>query len=276
MIEVILDKSITNDLMEFNSTGKKLQVILLNQKNIFVISKSLLEYIEENIKQENLIKWTDLFQSLHDEGKFKNINGQDTLNVYDIYNSYNNTRNYILILKNDLTPLNENYVCCLKDTSSINQIFTNILINNEITFRYVDFNTNDEIFKLINKILTCSKTNERLILISRYSNFDCKIIEMIKDNFAQKTYWTTYKSYKCSSNDIDYLKQKLGTKLMIYTGKNSDIHERQILIDSMLIDFDDDFDKIDVANKTWKCTFMIDSNITNQLRKKQSELIRFH
>ena len=99
---------------------------------------------------------------------------------------------------------------------------------------------------------------------------------MIKDNFAQKTYWTTYKSYKCSSNDIDYLKQKLGTKLMIYTGKNSDIHERQILIDSMLIDFDDDFDKIDVANKTWKCTFMIDSNITNQLRKKQSELIRFH
>ena len=51
---------------------------------------------------------------------------------------------------------------------------------------------------------------------------------------------------------------------MIYTGKNSDIHERQILIDSMLIDFDDDFDKIDVANKTWKCTFMIDSNITNQ------------
>ena len=276
MIELILDKSIIDDLMKLSSSGKKLQRILLNERNIFVISNSLLNYIEENIEKEHLIKWTDLFQHLHDEGKFKSIKGKDTLNVDDIYDSYTHTRNYILTLKNDSLPISREHICCLKDSSKINQIFTNILENNEITFRYSDFSSNDELFELVNKILTCSKTNERLILISRYSNFDCKIIKLLKSKFNKKSYWTTYKNNGyCTSNDISFLRQKLGNELIVYTGMNKDIHERKIIADSLLLEFDDDFDKIDITTKTWKCTCIIDFHITGKLREKQSELRRF-
>lgn len=275
MIELILDKSITNDLMKLTPEGKTLHRILYNEKNIFVISKSLLTYIEENIVGQNLVKWTDLFQHLHDEGKFKSIKEKNTLDVDEIYDSFNTSRNYIIILKNDSSPIKKECYCCLKDSSKNNQLFKTILENNEVTFRHSDFNENNELLSFFKKIFSCSKTSDRLIIISRYSNFDCDLINLIKNNFYKKCYWTTFKHNNgCTSNNIAFLKSKLGNQLLVYTGRNEDIHERKIIIDSLLLEFDDDFNKVDVNVDTWKCTCIIDASITSKLREKQSHLRR--
>lgn len=275
MFEIILDKTIVIDLMKLSDEGRILQRILFNDKNIFIISKSLLEYFEEHLVQEDFVKWQDLFKFLNDKNQLKSIKGQDTLLVEDIYNSIEKSRNYIIILKNDLTLISQKYICCLKDSSTCNKLLKKLLENNEITFRYTDFSTNDELFSFFNQMFSCSKTAERVILISRYSNFDCKLIQLLKSKFDEKSYWTTYKTQNnCPSNNMSYLREKLGNKLLVFTGSNDNIHERKIIIDSLLFEFDDDFNKIDIVENTWKCTCIVDSSVTTELRRKQTLLKR--
>lgn len=273
MLEIILDKTVIDDFGSFSMQGRILEKILLNDNNLFIISKKLLIYIEEKLSGAILERWENLFLYLHDNNKLKSIQNYDTLNVDEIYASIGNTDNYVFVLKNISSPINDNeYTCYLKDSSLNNNFLIKILQTNQVTFRSSDFNSNAQIDNFFTKMITCSKTNKEVIIIARYNNFSCTLIEKVKAKFIKKEYWTTLKNNNCSTNNVALMKMKLGSTLKVFTGTNKDIHERKIIIGNMLLEFDDDFDKIKSSLHTWTGSCIINEDVVTKLIKKRKNL----
>lgn len=273
MLEIILDKSFISDFAKYSKEGINIEKILLNDNNTFIISTALIDYIEDNLSGEVFNRWEDLFKYLSDNNKLKSISNCNTLNTDNIYSAIGNTDNYIIILKNMELPTNSNdYTCYLKDTSLNSNFLIKILQNNQITFRSSDFSSNTEIDKFFNKMIDCSKTNKEVIIISRYNNFSCNLIQKVKSKFSKKEYWTTLKQDNCSTNNVPLMKIQLGTSLKVYTGKKKDIHERKIIIGNMILEFDDDFDKIKSSLHAWTGSCIINENIVSSLSQKRNVL----
>ena len=274
MIEIIIDKNFIDDFGKYSNEGRNIEKIFLNEKNIFIISGCLLIYIEDNLEGKNLVRWKELFQFLSDNNKLKSLPGQNTLDVDSIYSSINNTDNIIIILTNSIiTRTSNDHICYLKDEETDNSFLIKILQTNQITFRSSDFNTNSKLNGFFKKMFACSKTSNRILLISRYANFNCPLIELLKTKFPNKDYWTTLKYDNCESNNVTFLKLRLGaTSLKIYTGAATLIHERKIIIGNMIFEFDDDFNKIKSSTLTWSCTCIINSDTVSILRQKETSL----
>jgi hypothetical protein len=68
------------------------------------------------------------------------------------------------------------------------------------------------------------------------------------------------------------MKSKLSKTLKLFVGNNKILHERKIILGNMVMEFDDDFDKIKINQSTWKCTCIIDSEVVTDLLKKQNKL----
>ncbi len=277
MIEIILDKSFIHDYGDIKSKiGLKLEKIFLNEKNTFIINQSLLKYIDENIQDEFIEKWRGIFTHLSDNNQLKSSKN-NTLNVDNIFKELpKSSADFIIILENLDDIINSNIRCSLRKETIEHLLFIELLQQNNMIFRSHYFSNDKEIIQIFNKIFTCSKTKHRVIIVSRYANFNCELIKLFKKSFDKKTFWTTYKGINDPSTNFQRLKNLLGNQLMLYTGKNEEIHERKLIIGNVIIEFDDDFNKITNDVDTWVCNCIIDKKISTQLRNKQTKLRRIH
>jgi len=274
MIEVILNKSFIYDFGDINlELGRLIDKILLNKNNVFIINSSLMEYIDDNISDNVRYKWEDYFTYLSDNNKFK-TSVNNTLETNTIFVETQNQFDYVLILKSEDGATSDNNSCNLKSDSINDIFFRDLLEKNQITLRNFNFDSNNSIKIFFEKLFNCSKTNHRIVIVSRYNNFDCDLIEALKSRFTQKTYWTTYKGPSDPTTNIRYLKSQLGNSLLLYTGNKEQIHERKFIIGSLIVEFDDDFNKITTDVDTWTCNCSVDIELATKLRLKQSKLKR--
>lgn len=274
MIEVILDKSFIHDFGDINSKlGRHIEKILLNENNIFIINELLIEYIDCNINDNARYKWESYFTYLSDSKKFK-TSKKNSLDTNTIFSEMPKQFDYVVVLKSKSGVSSDNNSCNLK-SDSINDIaFRDLLEKNQITLRNFSFDSNNSIKVFFEKLFNCSKTNNRIIIISRYNNFDCDLIEVLKNRFVKKTYWTTYKGNPDPSTDMRYLQRQLGNSLLLYTGNKEQIHERKFLLGNLIVEFDDDFNKITIDADTWTCNCSVDQKLATNLRSKQVSLRR--
>ncbi len=273
MIEIILDKSFIDDFGDIHSKeGRIIDKILLNENNIFIINSSLLEYIEENIDNTFQQKWEDYLTYLSDNNHF-NSSKLDTLDSDMLFNEEPKKFDYVIVLKSIDNNVNKNS-CNLKSMIFTDLLFIELLTNNNITLRNLNFNNNIEIKLFFEKLFFCSKTKYRITIISRYNNFDCDIIKVLKNKFKEKAYWTTYKGNSDPSTNMQLLKRQLGNSLLLFTGSNEQIHERKLIIGSLIVEFDDDFNKITFDVDTWVCNCLVDKSLADKLRNKQNSLRR--
>jgi hypothetical protein len=274
MIEVILNKSFISDFGDINlELGRLIDKILLNENNIFIINSSLMEYIENNISDNVRYKWESYFTYLSDNSKL-NTSANNTLDTNAIFAETPKQFDYVVVLKSEDGATYDNNSCNLKSDSINDIFFRDLLEKNQITLRHFNFDSNSAIKLFFKKLFNCSKTNHRIILISRYNNFNCDLIEVLKNRFTQKTYWTTYKGNSDPSTNITYLKSQLGNSLFLYTGNNEQIHERKFILGNLIVEFDDDFNKITTDVDTWTCNCSIDKQLATNLRLKQNNLRR--
>jgi hypothetical protein len=275
MIEIILEKSILDvfGIVGFKQS-KLLDRIFLVEKNLFVLSKELVDYIENNATEPQKHKWFDLYTMLNDNKQIAYAKN-NTLNTDMIFTELPKKYDFVIVLTN--TTENDKS-CAISNTNTLNNIFLNLLQNNAHTaFSHVAIQQNTEITSIFNKFFNCSKSNAyRMIIISRYLNTECEIIRLIKHYFPKKSLWTTHKKVPCITNNGSALRTKLGNSLELHTGSSSQIHERELIIGNMVIDFNDDFYKITTDNPTWNCNIMIDQEQANSLRAKQSILTRIY
>lgn len=274
MLDVILDKSFIDNFGNYNSReGRELEKILLNENNRFIISTSLLDFIEGNPSYEKINKWKHIFTFLSDTGKVYSIENCDTLNVDVIYDKIEVTDNIVIVLKNSNNASYSNdYTIYLDDTSFKNKFILKILQTNQVTFRNTDFNSNAQINDFFRQLIFCSKTNKSIVIISRYNKFNCELIDIVKSKFQKKEFWTTLKEDNCETNNVMAMKLRLGTFLKIYTGNNRQIHERKIIIGNLILEFDDDFDKIKSSITTWTGSCIVNKNIASTLYQKREIL----
>lgn len=270
MIEVILDKTFINNFGDITSDrGRSIDKILLNENNIFIINASLLKYIEEHININYKDKWENYFTYLSDNNHLISSN-TDTLDSNIIFNEAPKQYDYSIILS-DSDNIN---TCNISINTINNTLFKELLENGKCTFRNTNFNTHDEIKLVFEKLFYCSKTTHRIIIIARYNHFDCDIINILKSKFNKKTFWTTYKGSNDPSTNLTLLRQQLGNSLLLLTGNNEQIHERKLIIGNLIVEFDDDFNKITYDCDTWMCHCSINKDLANTLRSKQSSLRR--
>jgi hypothetical protein len=272
MIEVILDKTFINNFGDITSDiGRSIDKILLNENNVFIINTSLLEYVEEHINIDYKDKWESYFTYLSDNNHLISSN-TNTLNSDIIFDEAPYQHDYRIILtNNDIDNIN---TCNLSINTINNTLFKGLLENGMCTFRNTNFNTNDEIKLIFEKLFYCSKTIHRIIIISRYNHFDCDIINILKNKFNKKSFWTTYKGPNDPSTNLRLLRQQLGNSLLLFTGDKEQIHERKLIIGTLIVEFDDDFNKITHDYSTWMCHCSVNKDLANTLRSKQSSLKR--
>ncbi len=106
------------------------------------------------------------------------------------------------------------------------------------------------------------------------SKEDCDIIKVLKKKFIKKAYWTTYKDDSHPSTNMQLLQKQLGNSLLLYTGTHKQIHERKLIIGNLIVEFDDDFNKITADVDTWVCNCSVDKGLADKLRIKQNSLRR--
>lgn len=272
MIEVILDKSLIYDFGDITvPEGRLIEKILLNDENIFIINSLLLDYFDKNVGK-HLEKWKNCFTYLSDNNKLKpSIN--NTLDTNIIFGEAYKVSDFVLVAKNS-TQLNEKGTCYLKDTSNSNLLLKELLQTNKIILRSSNFADNLEIKSFFQKLFDCSKTSQRIRIVARYNNFDCDLILLLKNKFIQKTYWTTRKNPTDPSMDYKYLKNQLGNNLFVYAGNKTQIHERKFIIESLVVEFDDDFNKITSNEHTWTCNCIVDKSLSSTLLSKEGKLTR--
>lgn len=274
MIEIVLEKSFFD---EFGIVGspyaKLLDRIFLVEKNLFILTKELHQYIEDHASEIQLLRWSCLFTSLSDSKQIRYA-VNNTLDTDIVFNEEPKVHDFVIVLTKDKV---DHKSCSLLDTSVVNKVFLDLLTNDsKAYFNYAMFSRDGDIKSIFDKLFYCTKSkNYRMIIISRYLR-TCEIVELIKHHFKEKAYWTTRKTVTCVTNNLKGLKPILGNLLHLYAGKGTQIHERELIIGNMIIEFTDDFDKINTQYQTWGCSINIDKNHANSLRLKQSKLTRVY
>lgn len=271
MIEIIIDKTILDDFGKKGlASSKLLDRIFTTDKNLFVLTKQLNEFIESNADEIQLAKWMDLFTTLSDNNKILKANN-DTLDSRTIFNEPPKRYDYVLVLT---SKLSDDISCSLNDPSRVNLCFLNLLKNDSnVILPYTHFTSNIEINSFLNKLFFYSRAkNQKIIMVSRHLRCDSEIVKMLNIHFPQKEYWTTQKRHPDITNNRSDLQKKMGSPLSLYLGRPSDIHERQLIIGNLVVNMDDDFDKISTEYKTWQLSIIIDKNFADTLRKKRSSL----
>jgi len=278
MIEVILDKSIIHDYGNiYNKTHRILTNILQNENHVFIINQELIKYFEENVQSSYLDSWKTLFTYLSDTNQF--ISSQtNTLDSESIFLENLKKYDFSIILANNVSPSLHKDRCELQSTHVSDTLFLELLQFSQMSFRYSNFGNDDEIDNLFEKVLHCSKSAQKIIIIARYGISNCKLIQCLKSKHNNKEYWTTKKKNFPSiepTNDISYLRTHLGQNLQFLCGHPSDIHERKIIIGNLILEMDEDFDKINTSYKTWLCHCLVNQKIANSLTSKRSALRHF-
>lgn len=265
-----------------------ISLIFNNVNNQFILNRKLLDkYESEFAPQSNEL---DRFQNelvmLLDN---KSINISSSKNsLLDILNETND--NY-LQQKND----RETYVnLSVNAENSINNDFSAILDNYNnllsrdhiyfylaaynpigLTKRYYDFASNKEIKDFLENIYKI-RTHNEINIFDRNINLGHSYYNFFKNKRHQFKYFTIFKKDLIERSD-DY--RTLNSffarcSMLIYRGAKINLHERRIMFNNIIIEFDNDIANILVTEPTWKLNIYVCNKIWSKIEQKKVAFTR--
>lgn len=284
-----LVSSYINNRNKMNKTAEKLIVNLLfeNTNNKFILNQKLLEYFELEFDpaSNDYLDFQTEMVSLLDRKKIsipsskvilKEVLEETEKNYFDI-KSCNET--YLNLSIDGVSSLRNNYSGILDNISNVNSkdyTYYFLAAYNPIglTKWYYDFTSNNQIKLFLENIykLRTSKIKDITIFDKNY-NLTHNYYDFFKNKRLRLNYYTL-KHYNIKfidrSNRYRIIKDFFDQcALIVFTAPIKIIHERRIMFNNIIIDFDNDIANICVEEPNWKINIYVCNNIKSQMEIKK-------
>ena len=260
-----------------------LSSIFSNSNNKFILNKKLLEkYESEFLPDSNEL---DAFQNelvILLNNRSLNILAtkdevidilQETNDNYLLYKSDKET--YLNLSLTSLTSINNNFSAFLdnfNNSKSKDYLYFYLAAYNPIglTKRYYEFESNSEIKEFLENIYSL-RTHNEINIFDRYINLSHPYYNVLKNKGLQIKYHTITKRDIVEKRD-DYTKLNAffsRCSMLVYRGQKNSLHERRIMFNNIIIEFDNDIANILVTEPTWKINVYVCNTILSQIETKK-------
>lgn len=257
-----------------NSTKRKILNTLYNSSNQICFSKGLLEIIEKKVPEKDLFQ--AFIKELSDSGRIISENSNPDNAFYEqLLEIYNNSKIDFLIpltinTDKELEPI-KNKLISFNNSLKINKdwIVTEIITNGSCNVCFKDFKTDDEIKLFFDDIFDIPKFIKIVSIFNREQ--DSKYLESLKGNniVFYTLLFSVFRDKHIHLENLKDLKKDLGGKLkLFYTSNKRLIHERKIIIGSLIINIDNSFSNLTTKEPTWEINVSFDVDKANEWMKK--------
>lgn len=266
-----------------DQTGLIINNILENQNNKFVFNLNFYKFIEKEISQDIVIR--EFFKQYIKKLIQSRVITVDSTNndnieieLIGMYNKYKTLQvpksgfiARIVLTKSNLT-INHNFASIdnyIKPNFDWFVIETAKVNPNCVETRYSDYTNQAEIIDYLEKVYKLSEQIDYVNIFNRYCNLNHDLLNFFHQiQEARIEYITLSASLAELKNYYNALKSTF-RRVQIYTGRPIYLHERRIMFNGIIIEFDDDFENIVYNAPNWKIQIYVCRNLEGQyLRKK--------
>lgn len=271
-----------------NDEEKLVNLIFENNNNKFILNKKLLDFFEAEFQTDSyeFVKFQDeMVNLLYSKGINK---GTDELLLEKVLEEtekkYLNEKTcfevYMNLSENEDNSLNNNYSAILNKISNpIGKDFTFFYLAAynpiSLTKRHYDFSNEAEI-KTFLECLYKLKTTNYLSFYDRNINLTHNYYDFFKNKGLRINYFTLkHRNFDIveRKNQYQTLKSFFNSCSMhVFRAPLKIIHERRLMFNNVIIEFDNDPANILVNEPTWKIDVFVCNDIRNQMFIKGRDL----
>lgn len=288
-MDILLNLDVYKTFLESRSKFPKSDLeraivsLIENKNNYFIISKALIEKIEESVKgNQNLEAFIQPFLSHIIDTQCINIPAEKgcTKNV-DIVKSMDDNYQQSGVKKSDLyfnisiavsdSLNNKNSIIISKiKKPNFHWVFFNLACYHPlpITIRHSDFSSNLEVEQVFNMLLHSLQNPSFVDIYDKQVNLDHNLFNGIKSGL-QVNYYTCYG--RGFGDDLEKTQdlKSFFRRVRVLKAKAKYIHERKIVIKSLLIECDDDFWNLTIDRPNWKVDITYCKSQVMKISEKQ-------
>lgn len=145
----------------------------------------------------------------------------------------------------------------LNPTSLLENKIVALFLSGSFVVPNSEFNDDAEIWKLVEKLYSFCSAKD-ICLIARYFNSSCGVLSIARKYSSPLTICTVVNRYSTFQyyNVIDSAYGSRGYQVKS-TCKSDEIHQREIVLREIVINFDTDFSDAKVSNKTWQMSVVM-------------------
>jgi len=140
-----------------------------------------------------------------------------------------------------------------------------------ICLRYYDFKSDKEIEEIFKHAIDTVQLKPFADIFDRQINLSHSLFDSLSSTFVN--YYTSIKGSELK-NKKDEIRKSF-KKVNIYTSKQSNVHERRIMVNCLIIEADDDFWNLTHSRTTWKVdiTYCAKTCVTISKKKSSFKLV---
>ena len=262
----------TNDI----KVSKKFYDIIYNDSNKVLFSRKYIEHLEK------LIPNSDLFQALLMELNDKNRIVVETTSLsstvdeeyLEIYKNSNLTFLFPITYSNEVaySVIKDGKVSKISNSSIKGRIIDSLFTKGTYAASYQDFENDSDISDFFNELFKIPRSIQEVVI------FDRQITGTLLNGIKGKkiSYYSLLRdrSALAKIEAKNLLKDCLGAKAKLYcTGNARLIHERKILIESLIITSDNSLDNLTVKEPTWEINISSDQTKASTWKAKCVQFI---
>lgn len=290
---LVTPKIVYNYILNLNKINKTneekiINLIFENNNNKFLLNKKLLEFYESEFIPDSYeyIKFQDeMVNLLYTRGINKGANEEDLVNLLEkTEKKYINEKScqevYLNLsecaensLNNDFSAILTNY----SNSKTKDYTFYYLAAYNPIslTKRHYDFSDEKEIKSFLDSIFKLRTSNE-LLIFDKNINLSHPYYNILKNKSLRINYYTL----KHRNFDIVERKNQYHTlksffnncSMFVFRAPNRIIHERRLIFNNIIIEFDNDPANLLINEPNWKIDIFVCNNIKNQMEIKGRNL----
>ncbi|SHF09740.1 hypothetical protein [Chryseobacterium sp. OV279] len=238
--------------------------ILFNENVDILLTKSYLDFLEENIDNIEILR--TLVTELSDNNRIahENIIDNNNENIFeDLYTDNCDRIDCLFAITLNTQPniLHYRHSQINKINKNIEFILFSLLISSILSLHYYDFTDNNKIQNFLKTVFKLPKKIGRITIFNRYSEYDN--FEFLKGKSIH--YYNLIPKNNKRTRQLEYiaiesnLKSNLGKNLVLKSvGDLTKIHERKIFFNHFFITFDQAFSNLQITEPNWKIDVEID------------------
>lgn len=286
---------VSNYIMNLNKINKNgeekiINLIFENSNNKFIINKKLLECFEAEFQADSyeFVKFQDeMVNLLSSKGINKGTKEVDIKKILEeTEKKYLKEKNcnevYLNLSESDDISLKNKFSAILSEFSnpkSKDYTFFYLAAYNPIslTKRHYDFADEAEIKSFLDSIYGLKTTNE-LSIFDRNINLTHNYYNFFKNKGLKINYYTLkHRSFNLVEKKDQYttlIRFFNRCSMFVFRAPHKIIHERRLMFNNIIIEFDNDPANILVSEPNWKIDVYVCNTIKNQMEIKGGDLFR--
>lgn len=253
--------------------------IIYNSKSKICFSKNYIELLEKSVKNKDA--FFALISELSDTGRIKIEDSAGNINFNEEFVEIAKKAKIPLLIPLSINDLNNNiksipFLTVINGAKPLNKhwVIIELLSKDICNVCYQDFNSDLEINEFVKSILLIPKFIRNVVVFDREQNSE--ILSSIKGyNISYYTMLKSgYQNLHLRKEIKKDLQMKLGGKLkLFYTSNNRKIHERKIILEDILITFDNSRFNLNTTEPTWEILISFNSERASKWKQKCNDFI---